>query len=218
MVFSLLDDAIEERNSCFPGDATVIVDNGETKTMEQLRIGDKVLTQSTSGDLLYSKVIMFMDSKPDAVINNYIEIETDNPKRRIELTKKHLILKSENGQSFEATFAENVKAGDIIKALSSNGTSLVTTMVRKIKWKRNYGAFAPLTEEGTVLVNGIMASCYALTENHDMAHLSFLPWRAVNGIFNQFGNNGIQTGEHWYVHMLRTINRLFGLLPEIYSL
>ena len=218
LVFFLIDDAIEERNSCFPGDATVIVDNGETKTMEQLRVGDKVLTQSTSGNLIYSKVIMFMDSKPDAVINNYIEIETENPKRRIELTKKHLILKSENGQNFEATFAENVKAGDIIKALSSNGTSLVTTMVRKIKLKRNFGAFAPLTEEGTVLVNGIMASCYALTENHKMAHLSFLPWRAVTGIFNQFGNNGVQTGEHWYVHMLRTINRLFGLLPEIYTL
>ena len=202
-------------DDCFPGDATVFVDNGETKTMEQLRIGDKVLTQSASGDLTYSKVIMFLDSKPDAVIDNYIEIETENPKRRIELTHKHLIYKSEDGQNFQATFAENVKAGDIIKALSSDGSSIVTTSVSKIKLKLNYGAFAPLTEEGTVLVNGIMASCYALTENHSMAHLSFLPWRAVNGVFNQFGNSSVQTGEHWYVQILRIINRLFGILPEI---
>jgi len=204
-----------EDKKCFPKDATVILDNGETKTMEQLRIGDKVLTQSTSGDLTYSKIIMFLDWKPDAVSSDYVEIKAENPKRRIELTKKHLIFKSEDGQNFEAVFAENVKAGDIIKALSSDGSSIVTTRVSKVKLKQKHGAFAPLTEEGTLLVNGIMASCYALTENHNMAHLGFLPWRIVNRNFNHLGNNSVQTGEHWYVQMLQIINKLFGILPEI---
>ena len=217
-IFFLADDTIEERNSCFPGSATVVVDNGKTKTMEELKIGDSVLTQSATGDLIYSKVIMFMDSKPSAVVDNYVEIETDNPKRKMQLTRKHLIIiKSENKMNFETTFAEKVKPGDYVKVLSANGTVMVATKVKKVSLQRNYGAFAPLTAEGTILVNGIMASCYALTEDQNIAHLSFLPWRVVYGLANQYSHNDIQIGEHWYVSILRTINRLFGLLPEIYT-
>lgn len=213
----MTDDAIEEHNSCFPGSATVILDNGKTKTMEQLKVGDNVLTQSAAGDLIYSKVIMFMDSKPSVVVDDYIEIETENPKRRMQLTRKHLIIKSENKIKFETIFAEKVKPGDFVKVLSANGSFMLTTKVKKVSLQRNYGAFAPLTVEGTILVNGIMASCYALTEDQDTAHLSFLPWRVVYGLANQYSHNDKQIGEHWYVRVVRTINRLFGLLPEIYT-
>ena len=161
---------------------------------------------------------MFMDLKPKAIVNSYVQIETEIPKRRMQLTKKHLIIKSKDGKNFEACFAEKVEPGDFVKVLSSNGTTLVIAKVNKVSVQRNYGAFAPLTEEGTILVNGILASCYALTENHNTAHLSFWPWRIFNGFIDRFTDNKTQTGQHWYVHMLRTINQLTGLLPEIYTL
>ena len=187
--------------------------------MNQLKIGDKVLTQSETGELVFSKVIMFMDSKPRSFVSNYVEIETDSPKRTIQLTKRHLIIKSENSKSFGTFFAEKVKPGDFVKVLSSpNGSSLVTARVKKVSLKRNYGAFAPLTADGTIVVNGILASCYALTENHHTAHLSFLPWRIMNGfVDNHSSSNHVQTGEHWYVFVLRTVNRLLGFLPEVYT-
>lgn len=186
--------------------------------MDQLEIGDKILTQSASGSLIYSKVIMFMDAKPDLAIKSFIEIETENPKRKIQLTKRHLIITSRDNNNFEATFAENVNRGDFVKVLLSNESSLAAARVSSVRLQANVGAYAPLTEEGTILVNGILASCYALTERHSTAHLSFLPWRYMNGIFNRITYHKTQTGQHWYVRILRTINRLFGLLPEIYSL
>lgn len=208
---------MEENNSCFPGTATVVTDNGVRKSMEQLKIGDKVLTQSASGHLVYSKVIMFMDSKPGAFVNDFIEIETENPKRRLELTRRHLIIISKDKEHFQASFAEKVKRGDFVKVLSSNESKLEVARVKNVRLRRNRGAYAPLTEEGTILVNGVLASCYALTEKQNIAHFSFLPWRYTYGIFNQFTHANIQTGQHWYVRILRTINRLTGLLPEIYS-
>lgn len=39
------------------------------------------------------------------------------------------------------------------------------------------GAFAPLTMEGNLIVNQVAASCYAVIEDQNLAHFSFLPVR-----------------------------------------
>ena len=36
------------------------------------------------------------------------------------------------------------------------------------------GAYAPLTSEGNILVDGVLTSCYA-SFNHDLAHISMKP-------------------------------------------
>ena len=38
------------------------------------------------------------------------------------------------------------------------------------------GAHVPLTMEGNIMVDGVLASCYAFT-NHDLAHLGMSPMR-----------------------------------------
>ena len=161
---------------------------------------------------------MFMDNKPDIFIKNYVIIETESPPRRIELTKRHLIFVSKANTTFQTIFAEKVKPGDHVKVLSpSNSSVLITAKVTRVSLKRRRGAFAPLTEEGTILVNGVLASCYALTENQNTAHMSFLPWRKAFDLTKHFTSTKIQTGLHWYVRILRTINRYLGALPEVYA-
>ena len=53
------------------------------------------------------------------------------------------------------------------------------------------GAFTPLTMEGNIIVNGVLASCYA-TVDHDVAHVGVIPirWfpRIMDFIFGE--NNG----------------------------
>ena len=39
------------------------------------------------------------------------------------------------------------------------------------------GAYSPLVTEGKVLVDGVLASCYASFPDHDMAHLTMAPMR-----------------------------------------
>ncbi|MGH0180226.1 UNVERIFIED_CONTAM: hypothetical protein FKN15_003632 [Acipenser sinensis] len=67
------------------------------------------------------------------------------------------------------------------------------------------GAYAPLTQEGTLLVDGVLASCYALNCNQPLAHLSFAPYRAFHALrsyLTQLGGSQevgeFQVGMHWY--------------------
>ena len=51
------------------------------------------------------------------------------------------------------------------------------------------GAYVPLTMEGNIVVDGILASCYPLTD-HDGAHLGMAPMRWIPEIINcVFGND-----------------------------
>ena len=54
------------------------------------------------------------------------------------------------------------------------------------------GAYVPLTMEGTIVVDGVLASCYPSAQ-HDLAHIVMAPIRWFPKIFEWiFGNeNGI---------------------------
>ena len=66
------------------------------------------------------------------------------------------------------------------------------------------GAYAPLTLEGNIMVDGILASCYADISDHDLDHLGMIPMRkfsaAVEWIFGDgigfpiFVNTAIELG------------------------
>lgn len=58
------EDAEKERLSynCFPEIASVRLEGGRTKTMKELKIGDKVAAMDTSGRIVYSRVVTFLDS------------------------------------------------------------------------------------------------------------------------------------------------------------
>eukprot|EP00794_Sanderia_malayensis_P017927 gene17927-19714_t len=206
---------------CFPSSATVITGNGEPKRMDNLTVGESVLAMTSSGEIVYSRVIMFLDAKPYTVVHNYVSIETYEPtKRKIQLTKKHLIFASQDGVNFKTVFAERVQPGDYIKVLTSNNSALELARVEKVAEESCEGAFAPLTDHGTVIVNNAVASCYALVEEHEKAHWSFLPWRYMYNVQSQFGSKTTTTspqiGVHWYARCLMTAKRYLGMLPAIF--
>ena len=46
-----------------------------------------------------------------------------------------------------------------------------------INYVTSEGLYAPLTRQGNIVVDSVVASCYALVNNHEMAHMSFAPIR-----------------------------------------
>lgn len=56
------------------------------------------------------------------------------------------------------------------------------------------GIYAPLTREGNIVVNSVVASCYAVINDHDLAHMSFAPVRWYSYIKEWIF--GLNSGSH----------------------
>ena len=199
--------------NCFPGQGMVITKDDGLKRMDEVKVGNKVLSVSSSGQLQFSPIIMFMDNKPTEIVEDFVIIETENPAKKIELTKKHVIFASKDAVHFQPIFAEKVQLGDFVKALTHDGSTVVPAKVVKVTTQCFTGAFAPLTAEGTILVNGILASCYALIEDQKAAHRAFFPWRKLFKLTKKFAKGSkIQVGLHWYPRALKVINSYMGII------
>ena len=196
----------------------VITREDGLKRIDELKIGNKVLSVSSSGQLQFSSIVMFMDNMPTATIEDYVIIQTEKPGKEIVLTKKHVIFASQDAIHYQPMFAEKVQLGYFVKVLAQDGCTMISAKVVNVALQCLTGAYAPLTEEGTILVNGVLASCYALTEDQEAAQRAFLPWRKLFKLTKKFAKGSkIQVGLHWYARVLKAANHFRGTLPEIYA-
>lgn len=133
-------------------------------------------------------------------------------------------------------FAVSVKLGDRILVSDTDAASAANEVDSHLRWDSvvetklvlEEGVYAPLTMEGTLLVDDVVASCYAVVNSQSVAHYSFLPlriWYSVTSFFLQrLGdpqysvarhNNTSRTeptteegqnGIHWYASMLYSLS------------
>ncbi len=167
---------------CFPADATVDVLNGGKVSLSSLQIGTRVRVINEENQLSYSLIIAFLhrDHNEHAL---YKRVRTKNSV--IELSQRHLIHQRKNG----FIWAEKLNKGDEILVLSSNYEN-------ETQWEEivditdvyKQGLMAPLTEQGTIIVNNVHASCYALVKSHKVAHFALAPYRFYYRLFGQSSN------------------------------
>ena len=74
--------------------------------------------------------------------------------------------------SLESVFADQIKTGD--KLVSWKGSKMTEETVVAVEPAIEKGTWAPLTMEGTLLVDGLLASCYA-SFSHDLVNLALAP-------------------------------------------
>lgn len=189
---------------------------GETRLLSELRIGEKVLTMDGNGNTIFSEVYMFLDRNEDQQ-REFVRIETEDG-ASITATPSHLIYTwhtagqhtTGDDNAIKFKFAELVEVGDYL-LISKNGT-LHPRRVQKITYELHRGVYAPLTYEGTIIVNSVTASCYALVEKHSLAHASFMPMRTLYSIEEWLGvSNDIEKprGIHWYANALNKFKDIF---------
>ena len=108
--------------------------------------------------------------------------------------------------------AKNIHAGMNIVIMNNEGILVSETVVDVIDIVKQ-GYIAPLTQEGTIIVNNIAASCYATINNHRIAHVALAPMRWWYSWFGkeQYSNEII--GLHWFPKMLYEITAF--LMPSI---
>ena len=74
--------------------------------------------------------------------------------------------------ALESVFADQIEEGD--KLVSWKGSKMTEEAVVAVEPAVEKGTWAPLTMEGTLLVDGLLASCYA-SFSHDLVDLALAP-------------------------------------------
>ena len=222
---------------CFDGDSIVYTKEGAVP-IRDVRIGDEILSVSSDGSLQLSEVLLFLDREPNGT-RLYYEIETESGSK-ISLTPSHLIFVADNNETEisramrRVEYAKNVQTGQFLYTSSKGDIQSMTSIamdshqsrplyayfdrVVRVRTRKATGAYAPLTRTGNLVVNNVIASCYAVINDQTVAHLSFLPIRVLESIKDSFewlaqvigaedqqsSHNSVshQIGVHWYPRLL----------------
>lgn len=206
---------------CFPGDALVTLEGGASKHMRDLHPGDRVLASSTTdgrGPLLYSPVLFFLDRQPNST-KIFYTIGTDSGVN-VTLTAAHLIFITDCTETLKdplldrprseaepkSVFASEVRPGQCVLTPGGEaGSRAVASVVTFVTEQRSSGLYAPLTQHGSIVVNSVLASCYAAVDSHHLAHWALAPLRFFYGLL---GASEPQTdGLHWYPWLLQKLGR-----------
>ena len=212
--------------------------NGSLR-IDQLQIGDEILTIDSNGKSVFSKVLMFLDRDPDTE-RLYYEFKTESGST-ITTTPSHLLFISESNSTdssiSRAEFARDIQVGQYLYSthgeLSAVGARAMLERIVSIETRLGRGAYAPLTTTGNLIVNNITASCYAVFRSQSFAHLSFAPIRIAYQFvdlgnrlskFLQLGFSSYQEssnltrstrksdsyiGIHWYASLLYSTFKYF---------
>ncbi|EFN84397.1 Sonic hedgehog protein A [Harpegnathos saltator] len=184
--------SIGKAGGCFPGKSLVRTEDGATKRLEEVQLGERIAALDSYGNVVYSEVIAFLDRSPFER-RQFIRLTTESG-RVLTLTPAHLVPVEDRA----SVFAAKVQAGDRILVSASTTSKLEDQVEGQVKSDLRWdtvveaklvleeGVFAPLTTEGTLLVNDVVASCYAVVDSQSVAHYAFLPLRIWHSMVSFF--------------------------------
>ena len=130
----------------------------------------------------------------------FLNIKTYSNKS-LRVSGSHLIPLS-NG---EFKFAKKLFKNDDIITFDFQSNKTMTEKIQSIIIEPIEGYIAPLTTSGTILVNEMLASCYAVIDSHTLAHAAMAPvrwWHLMD--FDRLSSP--RNGTHWYPQALMKIS------------
>ena len=170
---------------CFDGDGLLVKDDGSRVKMRDLKVGDQIVvayrTKTERIELRVSPVLavdIFQKFNNNSSVDFLqIELESNEKIKSLHITPKHsLLVKKEKQLQVEYLFADQVQIGDYLYSTADDRRSTNVLKVARINKVKLFDAYAPLTFEGTLLVNDMIVSCYGTLE-HSFVHLLMTPRR-----------------------------------------
>uniref|UniRef100_A0A3Q3EDH3 Hedgehog protein n=1 Tax=Kryptolebias marmoratus TaxID=37003 RepID=A0A3Q3EDH3_KRYMA len=207
-----------ERGGCFPGCARVTVAGGMQKRLSSLAPGDRVMALSETGQIVYSRVLLFLHRAAESR-STFLSLETEDG-QRLALTPHHLVFLDpgcrRGGHAHQARFASRARTGDCV-LIGAEGGQTRPSRIMSVSLTRSAGVYAPLTEAGTLFVDGVLVSSYARLEDHGLAHWAFGPLRLLYSLnceplrmkIQEKHSLQRQTDVHWYARLLYRVACIF---------
>jgi len=150
--------------SCFAPDMTVETQDRGVISVANIREGDVLKAWSlTESREVFSRFTGYQHDSAEEYAR-YNELITESEKS-LKMTEGHLMGKLNADDQTEFVFASQIKVGD--RVLTSGGQ---VERIARLDESVEKGVYAPMTAEGTVMVNNMVASCYSNYQSHTLAH------------------------------------------------
>jgi len=173
---------IPRDSTCFSSSSHVTLSNNAKISVSQLKAGDYIDSVNYNGEVVSSPFLGWLHHDEN-VTTTFLDIATTTG-NKVSLSPRHLLMVTDNVvKEPSMKFANTVGVGDY---LVSGGSGLV--QVKSVTSQVMTGVYAPLTSTGTVLVDDLLASCYANIASHRVAHLAALPFRTFPQILQIKGD------------------------------
>ena len=149
-------------SSCFAGSSEVTLENGDSKKISEVIIGDRVLSYR-KGKSVYSDVVAIPHAR-NSDLSEFIQITTTSGKV-IKATPQHLIKAGVCDSDMSLIPAIRVTDKDCV--LTADGQETVMSSMNVME----EGLYTIVTNEEYLIVNGIVASPFAV--NHAIPHFFY---------------------------------------------
>jgi desert hedgehog protein len=153
------------RRSCFSGSSQIALNDGSFKALSDITIGDQVLVNEHD---VYEPVIAFIHAELEGLFGFLavdVQSTVSNSSSTIFISSDHLMFDFDSGV---ARFAKSFHVGDRVQLVEN--AQIVPGEIIGIRLEKQKGFYAPLTPSGTIVVDRVLCSNYAIVENHDLAH------------------------------------------------
>jgi hypothetical protein len=200
--------AQEGGGGCFSEASTVQMLGKGTVPMQDIHVGDRILTGQQKYQAVYA-LGHYNPSKPA----EFVQIQTsgENSANVLEMTGDHLVFVQ---GKMNPVRADSIKVGDVLQGSTMDESNKAVINVGTIQ--RN-GLYAPLTMDGTLLVDGIKVSSYIGMQEgtseylelqggirvmslHSFVHTTLAPLRLLcMGVSSKFCKSYTEEGIQTYV-------------------
>jgi hypothetical protein len=146
-------------SGCFPGAARVSLEDGTTRALRHLAVGDRVQIVKADGTTSFDDVVFF-DHELDGETHSFVRISLVNGDA-LELTPGHFVPVGESLAAAVMRRARDVAVGAPLLVVSKGAAAAEPVLVDAVEAVTRVGMFAPVTKSGVVVIDGVLASSYS---------------------------------------------------------
>jgi Hint module len=154
--------------ACFAADELVEKENGEKIKISLVKVGDRILSASRSGDFTYADVVAVPHRMND-IEASFAVISTASID--LKLTPDHFLMAGVCGSKMTLSKASDISVGSCLMTTAGSAEVIAITAAK------GRGVYTVVTAEEFIVVNGVVASPFAL--NHYAANSFYNIFRCL---------------------------------------